>query len=471
MRVCLICEGSYPYVSGGVSSWVQMLCSECSEIEFVIWSIATTREEMAQHRYTLPENIKEVHTIYLGDYTFGNHYKKVRLLEDEKTALRNLVNGADNKIEWGKILKFIKKHRKHLVDILMGEAFFDICLEAYQRKNSKQVFNDFLWTLRGMYFSTMCSLSGEIPKADIYHTLSTGYAGMLGSSASYIYHKPLVLTEHGIYTREREEDIIRSNWIHGEFKEMWIEYFRKLSAIAYYQADIVTTLFEQNKSLQIELGCPKEKIQIISNGVDVEQFMQLKSQNKVDRACFNIGAVLRVVPIKDVKSMILAFKLVHEQYANTHLHIMGDCEEDREYYEECIELIKALDIENITFYGQVDIKEYLPDMDLLLLSSISEGQPLAILEGMSAKIPYIATNVGSCRELLEGKKGDILGKAGIIVDIMDCEQMAKAITYCIENPQLLHKMGEIGCKRVQTSYQKTTFIQAYKNLYKQLGGI
>ena len=44
MRICLICEGSYPYVAGGVSGWVQMLTSHFTEHEFVIWSIATTEE-------------------------------------------------------------------------------------------------------------------------------------------------------------------------------------------------------------------------------------------------------------------------------------------------------------------------------------------------------------------------------------------------------------------------------------------
>lgn len=36
MQVCLICEGSYPYVPGGVSSWVQMLCSQFQDVEFVV---------------------------------------------------------------------------------------------------------------------------------------------------------------------------------------------------------------------------------------------------------------------------------------------------------------------------------------------------------------------------------------------------------------------------------------------------
>ena len=54
MRVCLICEGSYPYVPGGVSSWVQMLCNQFQDVEFVVWAIATTREEMPEYRCRLP---------------------------------------------------------------------------------------------------------------------------------------------------------------------------------------------------------------------------------------------------------------------------------------------------------------------------------------------------------------------------------------------------------------------------------
>ena len=66
MRVCLICEGCYPYVPGGVSGWIQMLCSEFREVDFVIWSIATTREEMPEAVYEMPMNVKELRTCYLG---------------------------------------------------------------------------------------------------------------------------------------------------------------------------------------------------------------------------------------------------------------------------------------------------------------------------------------------------------------------------------------------------------------------
>ena len=51
-------------------------------------------------------------------------------------------------------------------------------------------------------------LSADIPEADIYHTIATGYAGMLARLGGYLYNVPYMITEHGIYTREREEELI-----------------------------------------------------------------------------------------------------------------------------------------------------------------------------------------------------------------------------------------------------------------------
>ncbi len=280
MRVCLICEGCYPYVPGGVSGWIQMLCSAFQDIEFVVWSVATTREEMSAYSYKVPENVKAVHTLYLGDEQFRKKHKRVVLSAAEKETLKDLMIGSTERVDWVHTLELIKKYRRHMSDILMSESFFEICREEYQRQGSKKIFQQFLWNLRGIYFPLMYILSGEIPQADLYHAVSTGYAGIMGSCASYVGRKPFLLTEHGIYTREREEDIIRSQWVAGEFKEIWIEFFKKLSYIAYRQADVVTSLFETNKSLQLELGCPEDKIAVIPNGVEAGEYSALERRRE-----------------------------------------------------------------------------------------------------------------------------------------------------------------------------------------------
>lgn len=467
MRVCLICEGSYPYVPGGVSSWVQTLCSQFQDVEFVVWAIATSREEMPEYKYRIPENVKEIQTLYLGDAVFQKSGKKIRLNREEKEALKGMISSPVDAINWTGVLDLAKRHHQHMSDLLMSESFFDICMEEYRRQNSKKVFLQFLWNFRGIYFPLMHILSQEIPKADIYHAVSAGYAGILGSCASYMEGAPLLLSEHGIYTREREEDIIRSNWVSGEFKGLWIDFFKKLSFIAYQQASVVTTLFGTNRSLQIELNCPPEKIVMIPNGVNAEDFASCRSRKK--GGPITLGAVLRVVPIKDVKTMLLAFDIVKRAAPETRLKIMGNCEEDPVYYQECVELLAELGTEDVEFLGQVNIKEHLPDVDLLLLSSISEGQPLAILEGMAAEIPFVATNVGDCRALLEGEReDDRFGPAGLVVPVMNSAAMAQAILRLIRSPELLASMGQAGRKRVEAYYSREGMLDAFHKVYEHL---
>lgn len=467
MRVCLICEGSYPYVPGGVSSWVQMLCSQFKDVEFAIWAIATTREEMSEYAYRIPDNVREIQTVYLGDAVWGKSGRKIRLTRNEKETLKGLLSGSVDTINWTGVLELAKRHHQHMSDLLMSESFFDVCMEEYRRQNSKKVFLHFLWNFRGIYFPLMYILSKDIPRADIYHAVSAGYAGILGSCTSYIEGVPLLLSEHGIYTREREEDIIRSNWVAGEFKELWIDFFKKLSFIAYQQAGVVTTLFESNRSLQIELNCPPEKIAIIPNGVNAGDFASCRKKKKT--GAVTLGAVLRVVPIKDVKTMLLAFDIVKRTVPETRLKIMGNCTEDPVYYQECVELLTELGTEDVEFLGQVNIKEHLPEVELLLLSSISEGQPLAILEGMAAEIPFVATNVGDCRALLEGEReDDRFGPAGLVVPVMDSEAMAQAILRFIRNPGLMTSMGQAGRKRVEAYYSREGMLDAFRNIYNHL---
>lgn len=470
MRICLICEGCYPYIPGGVSSWIHMICSQFKDIEFVIWSIATTQEEMSEIRYKIPENVKEVRTMYLAEKKIKQERRKIKLSDADKLVLRQLMTGAISEIDWKETLQFIQNYRLHLEDLLMGEDVYNICLEEYKKKESKKVFHHFLWNFRGMYFPLMYILSEDIPEADIYHSVSTGYAGILGSSAAYVNHKPYILSEHGIYTREREEDIIRSDWVSGDFKGLWIEFFRKLSYIAYLKADVVTSLFPVNRTLQIELGCPEEKIQIIPNGVSPEEYEDLPVVHHMDSSQYHIGAIVRIVPIKDIKTMLLAFSMVKEREPQAQLHIMGNCTENLDYYQECQALVEDLNIPDVEFLGQVNVKEYLPEFKLLLLSSISEGQPLAILEGMAAGIPFIASNVGDCKTLLEGGEGDEFGPAGKIVPAMNSDALADAICYCIRHPEMCKKMGEAGKKRVRTYYRKDSFMKKYQELYERLGG-
>ncbi len=463
--ICIIAEGSYPYVVGGVSSWIHQLIKGHPEKDFKILSILPSEKDSAEIRYELPENLLEIKTTYLADVYEHKINKKEFMKYDVRE--RELVSGFINMELSGdteEALKLLSDRMKSSVfDFTTSDFFWDkICLK-YQNEYSEKEFNNFYWSYKSVFMFLMNILQNEIPEADLYHAVSTGYAGMVGTLAKLKYDKPYYLTEHGVYAREREEDIIKSHWVRDEFKKIWIDYFYFLSKIAYKYSDKIISLFKYNSQLQISLGASENKTLVISNGVDIERLSAIK---KVETGKFIMGSVLRIVPIKDIKMMIKAFKIVTNKIKNTELYLIGPYEEDPDYYEECKELIEDLKLNSrVIFTGKVDIREYLGRLDIFLLSSISEGQPLSILEAMSAKLPVIATDVGDCRGILTSHRE--IGNAGIIVPPTAYTKMASEIIALYNNKSRLKLLGDRGYEIVDKHYRMDNFLSIYTKLYEE----
>ena len=305
----------------------------------------------------------------------------------------------------------------------------------------------------------------KLPKADLYHCLATGYAGVLGSMAKELYGSRFLISEHGIYTREREEELLRADWVQGVYKNIWIDQFKKMSKLAYEKADLVTSLYEYARELQVDLGCPVEKTMVTPNGVVLERLKDIPGRTEEDEGKINVGAVLRVTPIKDVKTMIQAFSFAKEREPRLKLWIMGPRDEDEGYARECLEQVEALGVTDVVFTGRIDIRDYLGRMDMTILTSISEGQPLTILEGFAAHKPAIATDVGNCRGLIYGENDDF-GDAGIVVHIMNVEEIAQAMVDLARNEPMRLQMGENGYQRVVSGYQIGHMRSKYRKIYQ-----
>ena len=464
MKVCIVVEGCYPYVTGGVSSWVHGLIQSFPKLEFIILAIISNRSLSGKFTYELPENVSEVHELYLEDADWNRKgRRRCRLSKAEYQAFRSLVR--NRRVEWETVFRMFQEKPISLDKFLMGEDFLKIVRESYDMYYSQLVFSDFLWTIRSVYLPLLFALKMKLPKADLYHCVATGYAGVLGSMAKVLYGSRLLISEHGIYTREREEELLRADWVQGVYKNIWIDQFKKMSKLAYDKADLVTSLYEYARELQIDLGCPVEKTMVTPNGVSVERLNDLPGKTKEDEGRINIGAVLRVTPIKDVKTMIQAFSFAKEREPRLKLWIMGPTDEDEGYARECREQVEALGIEDVVFTGRIDIREYLGRMDMTILTSLSEGQPLTILEGYAAHKPAIATDVGNCRGLIYGEN-DGFGDAGIVAHIMNVEEIAQAMVDLARNEPMRLQMGENGYQRVVSGYQIEHMREKYQKIYK-----
>lgn len=466
MRICIISEGCYPYTVGGVSGWVHSMIQTFPKQEFILLSIIASRELSGKFAYRLPENVKEVYELYLQDADWGsvNKRHKSRLNQKEYHALRSLL--LDQDVEWSALFDYFRDNDVSINQLLMGEDFYHAVEDCYNLQYPDIVFSDFLWTMRSMYLPLFLALSMEIPKADVYHAVSTGYAGIIGSMGKHFHKGQLIISEHGIYTREREEELIKAEWVQRTYKNIWIRQFKKMSKVAYDTADVVTGLYEHACELQQELGCDKEKILITPNGIDYKRFENLPTVKPENRGFINVGAILRVAPIKDVKTMIQAFAYAKKRCPRLKLWIMGPYDEEPEYAAECFKMTEQLELSDIEFTGRINVTDYLGWMDMTILTSISEGQPLTILESFAAYVPVIATDVGNCRGLLYGEDDDF-GKAGILTHIMNIEEIANAMVYMAENPEERRRMANVGYRRLIRKYKIEDMKKTYEGIYRK----
>ncbi|MDD2269288.1 MAG: GT4 family glycosyltransferase PelF [Eubacteriales bacterium] len=465
MRICVILEGCYPYVRGGVSSWIHSYMQAMPQHKFLLWVIGAEAKNRGKFKYELPSNVEEIHEVFLDEAmnlsTKGK--KQLHFSETEIEAHRKLIHSEEP--DWNVLYRLYNTKQVSIMSFLMSEFFLEILIEISREKYKYISFAEFFHTQRSMLLPMLFLMKQKIPDADIYHSTSTGYGGLLGSMASAVKSKPLVVTEHGIYTREREEEILRSDWVKPYFQDSWISLFYMLSKCAYSQATSVTALFTRAMHIQEKIGCPFYKQKVIGNGINYRAFELVPA--KINNGYIDIAAIVRFHPIKDIKTMIYSFYELKQRVSNARLHILGDTD-DEQYRDECEDLISQLNIQDILIVGNTNVLKYLEQIDFTILTSISEGQPLSVLESLAAKRPCVTTDVGCCRDLLDGTGYDHMGRAGICVPPMHSQAIASAMEFLCKNESERLRMGDVGQRRIYQSFLHEDMINNYLQNYKEV---
>lgn len=462
MKIGIVCEGSYPFISGGVSSWVQGLIRGMPQHEFVILAIIPPSQKQV-YQYELPENVTNV-SIFQLQIENKRTIKKKMKRRITKSELEQLFSLFQMKNTSREVLQLIHEiAMEDDIDTFFNSRYFWEIVKRSSQEQEVHNFIEFFYMMKGMYMPIFTLLKREFPDVDLIHSASTGYAGILAAALASHQGIPYLLTEHGIYTREREEEILLSEWIPAVFKQRWMDYFHHIGSISYHHADHIITLFERNSRVQKEKGAVPEKLMIIPNGVIPPETVPDSEQRDV----FHIGSIVRVVPIKDIKTMLYAARELKNRGIAFKWSILGPMDEDKEYVAECLELREQLGLmEHVALLGKVNVSEYLPDFDVKVLSSLSEGQPLSILEAFSYEVPCISTDVGSCMELIKGSNVDTLGTAGLVFTPTDVGELVESLIWMQKNEEKRKVMGKIGRKRVLKFYQQDDVIRSYLELYE-----
>ncbi len=489
--VALLLEGTFPFVAGGVSSWVNQIINGFPELTFAIIFLGSRRQDYGVPKFKLPANVIHFEAHYLYDMPERppvRAFKGDAEMFEQNACLHQYFQDPVGLADVGaKALETVVgelQGRLNVGEFLFSERSWNYTTQMYQERCTDPSFVDYFWTVRTMH-APIWILSAIVEKlipVKCFHSVSTGYAGFLGALLKRRYQKPLILSEHGIYTKERRIDLYAAQWIAdnrsmlqrdateaGYFRQAWIRFFEALGRMCYDASDQIIALYEANRLRQIQDGAAPERTFNIPNGIDVVRFGELRALRPAvtPMVCCLIG---RVVPIKDIKTYIRAMRVVASRLPGAEAWIAGPEDESPAYAQECHSLVKSLGLEaNVKFLGFQKLTELLPKVGLVVLSSISEALPLVLLEGYAAGVPGVSTDVGSCRQLIYGlTEEDIaFGASGEVVGIADPQALAESIISYFSDDAKWQAASAAGVERVNRYYTHPLMYGRYREVYRR----
>ncbi len=409
--VCLVLEGSYPDVTGGVSAWVDRLMRGLPDVSFSVAHLGAEGEAAGQPAYAPPPNLAGV----------------TRIALDPERATPEPEAAA------------------------------------------------------------------ALPPAQIYHALCTGAASAVAGHAARERGRPFLLTEHGLAWHEAALGIVGCKPTRTPTRprpQELREHATALAALAreaYAQADAITSVCTTNAQAQMAAGAPPERTHVIPNAAPEPEtpigrvarggmaFPRLpgKGARLGDRprpqprpepgrssSHFRVGFVGRIVAVKDVATFLQAAALVAAHHPACEFVVIGPLHHDPAYAQACHRLATELEIgEQVRFTGETDPAAWYPQLDALALTSVSEAQPLVLLEAMAAGVPVLASAVGGCPELVAG--------AGLLTPPRDPEAVARGLLALAADPALRARLSAAGRARAGGRHAPARVHAAYRALYER----
>jgi glycosyltransferase involved in cell wall biosynthesis len=177
-------------------------------------------------------------------------------------------------------------------------------------------------------------------------------------------------------------------------------------------------------------GFPENKTHVILNGAPLGRFARCPASPGAQRPRIRFGTASRMVIEKDHFTLLRAFAETIKSVPNAELHIAGD----GQLNSRITSLITDMRLnERVFLHGAVsDVPAYLSQLDIFVMSSISEGLPIIILEAMAAGLPIVSTRAGGIPEAaVEGLNakfaapGDAIGLAQQMIEMAQCENLAE----------------------------------------------
>jgi glycosyltransferase involved in cell wall biosynthesis len=294
------------------------------------------------------------------------------------------------------------------------------------------------------------------PRADLCHASANGLSILMALTAHWTDETPMVLSEHGIYLRERYFAYAPDKYSYA-VRSLMLRFYKHLAWAGYQIAGSIAPVCDYNRRWQEANGADPDRIRTIYNGVDTDHFTTSATQPEVPTLVW-MG---RIGPLKDIETMIEAFALVHKSLPTARLRMYGGVsEENLAYSDWCVALRDRLGLqESATFEGQTDsVVEAYHTGHVVLMTSISEGFPYTLIEAMASGMATVATDVGGVAEAT--------GDAGLVVPPQSPTSTAEACLRLLTDTRFRRSIARAARARVLAKFTLEQNLADYSDLYR-----
>ncbi|WP_432548514.1 GT4 family glycosyltransferase PelF [Kineococcus sp. SYSU DK004] len=508
--VAIVMESTYPYLKGGVSAVVHDIVRGNQDLTFGIIHITWDRAAPHEDLYGVPANVKWVRPVYLSMQEHRDDFMALsprllglrpagreRLAHRVFDALESVVAGDPGPM-WQLYDEGMNpRTATYPIWALLGsQEFMEATRDRLPALGLSLV--DTFWTMREFFSLAYALLSDDLPKARVYHAHTTGYASLLGAAAARQNGGRFFLTEHNLYVRDTVNTLLDRNMAltltaadYRTFdvsarERAWMAWWIEMGRFCYPSAEAISYLYPKAITEAADLGAPVEKSVVIPNGMVVQEFADAaRARGEAlpgilagdPERVWRLVYIARVVPIKGLADLISSVALlVSRGITNFRVDVLGPTDHTPDYYMLCREKARTLEVEDyFVFRGTVNVRELLPEFDVLVLPSHNEGQPIVVLEAMTAGIPTVGTEVGGMAQLIDDPLttpgGRTWGPCGLLVRPDYVEEMAENLQRLMGDPLLYAELASNARGRVAGFFQLEDAMGAYNRLYKEMGGL
>jgi glycosyltransferase involved in cell wall biosynthesis len=471
-RVLLTTEGTYPYVMGGVSSWCDLLVRRLDELEWHVLPIVAP--DAGAPQFALPEHAHALGPIevWSGAIPAGRAPRRRR----DRRALAGLPatlvgellgweGDPDRAVDAWVWCRRSPAGVRHSFRSAAGWRGFLAALGAVTAEATPEggtppvldlveaasLYQTLYWVARTAAVPT--------PAVDVLHVTAAGWSAIPALVHKALHGTPIVLTEHGVFVREAYLVAAREGQPAGT-RFAATRLARGLARAAYAGADVVSPVTDANAYWELGLGVDAAKILPLYNGLRQPEPPTLPPRTQT------VVSVGRIDALKDFHTMLRAAAHVLRAVPGaTFLHYGPVTPGGEAYGRSCLALHAQLGLgDRFRFMGPTtDPHGAMRDADIVLLTSISEGLPMVVLEAMGQGRPVVATGVGGVPEVVHG--------CGVICPPGDDRAVATAVITLLRSPATAWRLGRRGHERLGRMFDESACVEGYRDLLSAMAGM